>query len=73
VISETNKKLATRRLLGRGITFMMRLGFPVDWCSYRIHPRKLRGMVDFDLDHLHSMGFKRFKMLREHKQRQTGH
>jgi hypothetical protein len=73
VISETNKKLATQNLLRRGITFMFRLGFPIDWCTYRLHPRKLKGMVDFDLDELYSLGFSRFKMLREHKQRRTGH
>jgi hypothetical protein len=30
-------------------------------------------MVDFDLDLLYSLGFRRFKMLRENKTRETGH
>jgi hypothetical protein len=73
VISETNKKLASRRPLRRYLTFLFRLGFTFDWCSNKLHPRKLRGMVDFDLDHLYSLGFRRFKMLRENKQMQTGY
>lgn len=73
VISQTNKKLATQNLLERSLTFLFRLGFRIDWCSYKLHPRKLKGMVDFDLDRLYNMGFRRFKMLREHKKRVTGH
>jgi hypothetical protein len=72
-ISETNKKLALHQPLRRYLTFMFQLGLSSDWCSNRLHPRKLKGMVDFDLDHLYSIGFKRFKMLREHRQLQTGH
>jgi hypothetical protein len=52
---------------------LFRLGFRIDWCSYKLHPRKLKGMVDFDLDRMYNMGFRRFKMLREHKKRVTGH
>ena len=73
VISRTNKKLAAQRPLSRYWTFLFTLGFPIDWCSNRLHPRKLKGMVDFDLDQLYDLGFRRFKMLREHKSRQTGH
>ncbi|MFH0757863.1 MAG: hypothetical protein V2B15_11290 [Bacteroidota bacterium] len=72
-ISETNKKLAAYQPLRRYLTFMLQLGITSDWCSNRLHPRKLKGMVDFDLDHLYGLGFKRFKMLRERRQLQTGH
>ncbi|MBN1366037.1 MAG: hypothetical protein JW976_14615 [Syntrophaceae bacterium] len=34
-------------------------------CSKMTRPRKELGMVDFDLDKLSSLGFKRFKLLRE--------
>lgn len=72
-ISETNKKLAIHHPVRRYMTFMFQLGFKSDWCSNQLHPRKLKGLEDFDHDHLYSLGFKRFKMLREHRQRQTGH
>jgi hypothetical protein len=72
-ISETNKKLVTQHPFRRYATFLFRLGFPIDWCSNKLHPRKLKGMVDFDLSKLYELGFRRFKMLREHKKRQTGH
>jgi len=73
VISETNKKLATQHPVRRYATFLFRLGLPIDWCSNKLHPRKLKGIVDFDLDQLYDMGFRRFKMLREHKKRETGY
>jgi hypothetical protein len=73
IISQTNKKLAGQHPVRRYLTVMFRLGFAFDWCSNRVRPRKLKGMVDFDLDLLYSMGFRRFKMLRENKQLQTGH
>jgi hypothetical protein len=72
-ISRINKKLVLQDSLSRYWTFLIRLGLPIDWCSNRLHPRKLKGVVDFDLGHLYSLGFRRFKMLREHKKRQTGH
>jgi hypothetical protein len=72
-ISKTNKKLASQKLVQRNITFLFQMGFPIQWCSNRLHPRKLKGMVDFDLDQLYSLGFRRFKMLRENKTRETGH
>jgi hypothetical protein len=73
VISGLNKKLARRNLFGRGVAVMFRLGFQIDWCSYRLHPRKLKGLVDFDLDRLYDLGFRRFKMLREHRKKETGY
>ncbi len=72
-ISGTNKRLASQNLVRRHLTFMFRMGFQLDWCSNQLHPRKLKGMVDFDLDLLSGLGFRRFKMLREHKTRVTGH
>ena len=72
-ISQTNKKLASQKLLHRNITFVFKMGFPIHWCSNRLQPRKLKGMVDFDLDHLYSLGFRRFKMLRENRSLETGH
>lgn len=73
VISETNKKLAIQHPVRRYTTFMFRLGFQTDWCSNRLHPRKLKGMTDFDLEWLYELGFRRFKMLRENRQWKTGY
>jgi hypothetical protein len=73
VISRTNKKLASQHPVRRYLTFVVQLGLPVHWCSNRLHPRKLKGMVDFDLDQLYDLGFRRFKMLRGHAIRQTGY
>ena len=72
-ISRVNKDLAMQKALGRQLTWLYRLGFPIHWCSHRLKPRNLKGLTDFDLDHLYSLGFKRFKMLREHKSRKTGY
>jgi hypothetical protein len=72
-ISETNKKLASQNLIQRNITFLFRMGFPINWCSNRLHPRKLKGIVDFDLNQLYELGFRRFKMLRENRVLETGH
>ncbi len=72
-ISATNKKLASQNILHRNLTFLFRMGFSISWCSNQLHPRKLKGIVDFDLDHLSSLGFRRFKMLRENRIRETGH
>ena len=72
-ISQTNKKLASQNILHRNITFLFRMGFPIHWCSNLLHPRKLKGMVDFDLNQLYDLGFRRFKMLRENRILETGH
>lgn len=72
-ISQTNKKLTSQGPARRYLTFLFQLGLSMDWCSNKLHPRKLKGVVDFDLDYLSELGFNRFKMLREHRQRQTGH
>jgi hypothetical protein len=42
-------------------------------CSRKLKPRELLGMIDFDLDHLQSMGFTRFKLLRSRPSGMTGH
>ncbi len=73
VISGMNKKLVGQNLFRRNLYVTFRLGLQIDWCSYRLHPRKLRGLIDFDLDQLYDLGFRRFKMLRQNKQMQTGY
>ena len=42
-------------------------------CSQDLKYRDLLGMLDFDLDHLQSLGFHRFKLLRSRKGEMTGH
>ncbi len=42
-------------------------------CSQELKHRELLGMIDFDLKHLQSMGFNRFKLLRSRKKGMTGH
>ncbi len=42
-------------------------------CSQELKTRELLGMINFDLDHLQSMGFNRFKLLRSRKTGMTGH
>jgi hypothetical protein len=73
VISGMNKKLVHQGPVMRNLYIAFRLGFQIDWCSYRLNPRKLRGLVDFDLDQLYDLGFRRFKMLRENRQMNTGY
>ena len=41
-------------------------------CSQSIKPRDILGMIDFDLDHLRSLGFQRFKLLRSRPGQKTG-
>jgi len=41
-------------------------------CSQQLKERELLGMIDFDLDHLQSMGFERFKLLRSRPSGMTG-
>lgn len=44
-----------------------------EWrCSQPLKERELRGMVDFDLDRLVHLGFRRFKLLRSQPGGQTG-
>jgi len=41
-------------------------------CSQQLKERELLGMIDFDLEHLQSMGFERFKLLRSRRSGMTG-
>lgn len=41
-------------------------------CSQKLKERNTIGMYDFDLDHLRSLGFERFKLLRPRKGSMTG-
>jgi hypothetical protein len=41
-------------------------------CSQKLKDRNMIGMHDFDLDHLRSLGFERFKLLRPRKGNMTG-
>lgn len=41
-------------------------------CSQKLKERNTIGMYDFDLDHLQSLGFERFKLLRPRKGDMTG-
>lgn len=42
-------------------------------CSQELKYRELLGMLDFDLNHLQSLGFHRFKLLRSRSGEMTGH
>jgi len=42
-------------------------------CSQKLKERNTIGMYDFDLEHLQSLGFERFKLLRPRKGNQTGY
>ena len=42
-------------------------------CSQKLKERNTIGMFDFDLDHLKSLGFERFKLLRPRQGDQTGY
>lgn len=72
-LSKHNKKLSTKNAVSRYLYFIYYLGLVDKWCMHRIKPRELKGLVDFDLDAFKEMGFTRFKMLRENKERSTGY
>ena len=42
-------------------------------CSQKLKYRELLGMLDFDLEHLQTLGFNRFKLLRSRTGGATGH
>lgn len=71
-LSRQNKKLAVKSKVSRYFHFVYHIGIKDKWCTHRIRPRKLNGIKDFDLDFLNSLGYTRFKMLRENKHRKTG-
>ena len=72
-ISRINKKLTGQAAFRRYLTFLIRLGLSTRWCSLKRRPRKLLGMVDFDLNGLYELGFRRFKMLRYRQELKTGY
>lgn len=72
-ISKRNKFLGNNNLISRYIYHYIYFYINQKWCMHKIKPRKLHGIIDFDLDEFYAMGFRRFKMLREHKGRKTGY
>lgn len=72
-ISKTNKKLAKKGYLSRYFHFFIKMGLNNKWCMYNIKPRKLHGVKDFDLEVYKQMGYRRFKLLRENKDRNSGY
>lgn len=72
-ISKQNKILTRKSKYPRYWHFMIHIALKRNWCSNMLHPRKLHGVKDFNLDELSSLGFTRFKMLRENKERQSGY
>ncbi len=71
--SKHNKKLATKPIIQRYLYFFYNFGVKNKWCMYKIKPRKLHGIKDFNLNRLSDLGYSRFKMLRENKKRNTGY
>ncbi len=72
-ISKRNKILGNSNYILRSIYYFYSFFVIRKWCMHKIKPRKLHGVSDFDIDKYHQMGFRRFKMLREHSGRKTGY
>ena len=72
-ISKRNKFLGKNPVILRYIYHYIFFYLNQRWCMHKIKPRKLHGIIDFDLNEYYEMGFHRFKMLREHKGRKTGY
>ncbi len=72
-ISRKNKVLGSSHLLFRLIYYYFAFVLNNRWCMHKIKPRKLHGVRDLDIDRYYQMGFRRFKMLREHSGRKTGY
>ena len=72
-ISKRNKFLGKNKAIPRYIYHYIYFYLNQKWCMHKIKPRKLHGIIDFDLDEFYAMGFRRFKMLREHSGRKTGY
>ncbi len=72
-ISKRNKILGNTNLIIRSIFYYYSFFIRRKWCMHKIKPRKLHGIKDFDIDKFYNMGFRRFKMLREHSGRKTGY
>jgi len=72
-ISKRNKFLGKSKVIPRYIYHYIYFYLNQKWCMHKIKPRKLHGLIDFDLNEFYAMGFRRFKMLCEHKGRKTGY
>lgn len=72
-ISKRNKILGNTNIIFRSIYYYYSFIVRRKWCMHKIKPRKLHGIKDFDIDEYYQMGFRRFKMLREHSGRKTGY
>lgn len=72
-ISKRNKILGNTNLIIRSMYYYYGFFIRRKWCMHKIKPRKLHGIKDFDIDKFYKMGFRRFKMLREHSGRKTGY
>ncbi len=72
-ISKRNKILGSTNIIIRLVYYYYSFFIKRKWCMYKVKPRKLHGLIDFDIDKYYEMGFTRFKMLREHKGRKSGY
>lgn len=72
-ISKKNKVLGNTNFITRVIYYYFTFFVYRKWCMHKRKPRKLHGIKDFDIDKYYEMGFRRFKMLREQKNRKTGY
>jgi hypothetical protein len=72
-ISKRNKVLGSTNIFTRLIYYYISFFIKRKWCMYKVKPRKLHGLKDFDIDKYYEIGFTRFKMLREHKGRNSGY
>jgi len=72
-ISKKNKVLGSTNIIFRSLYYYYFFFVRRKWCMHKIKPRKLHGIKDFDIDKYYEMGFRRFKMLREHSGRKTGY
>lgn len=71
--SRKNKVLVRKKGFSQFLYHFINIQLNPNWCTHRLKPRKLHGVSDFDIDRLAEFGFTRFKMLREHPERQTGY
>jgi len=72
-ISKANKVLGSSNIIKRSLYYYYSFIIRRKWCMHKIKPRKLHGIKDFDIDKYYNMGYRRFKMLREHSGRKTGY
>jgi len=72
-ISKRNKVLGDSNFIVKNLYHYYSFILRRHWCMHKIKPRKLHGLKDFDIDKYYEMGFRRFKMLREHTGRNSGY